>query len=329
MIRNFDKYKTFGRYKVLDDKVIFYNGGSGLSFKMKGARFKVDLANIGDPGSFRVFVDKNYNYGIQLPYNQSEVIISFETYEEVADPNGIHYVDIVKVNEANDNELQISNIHIYGKLLDYDFKYKYKIKVYGDSTIAGYGILAHEGPTSVKTNSSVKDFCFRALYELGADFDIFSASGWGLVFSKWTNPNEIGIIDFKDNLCVHSNEKWVEKDKTDLLIISLGTNDYSYIGLCDSMNRVNIFKETYKKLIDSELEKNKDLKILMIYGTLKEKDVYPLIEETYEYLKPFYKNLFIHKFDGDNSAIEHHAYVDKHEEMANELKEVITQIMDK
>ena len=169
MIKNFDKYKTFGRYKILDDKVIFYNGGSGLSFKMKGTSFKVDLANIGDPGSFRVFVDKNYNYGIQLPYNQSEVIISFETYDEPADPNGIHYVDIVKVNEANDNELQISNIHIYGKLLDYDFTYKYKVKEYKDGKATGNYI---EKEVEVATMFDINKTIMRCLVKNIAMFGL-------------------------------------------------------------------------------------------------------------------------------------------------------------
>ena len=53
------------------------------------------------------------------------------------------------------------------------------------------------------------------------------------------------------------------------------------------------------------------------------------VTATYEYLKPLYKNLFIHKFDGDNTAISNHAYVDKHDIMAKELIEVINQIMDK
>ena len=322
MLNNIEKLKFFGRYSIIDGNYYFYNGGSGLSFKMKGKGFSIGVTTKPENGYIYVIIDKDYAQKYKIPVKTPVSLFSL-------DDKKAHYVDIIKGNEANDNEMQINSLDINGELLDYDFNHKYKVKVYGDSTIAGYGILAHEGGASIHTNDSVKDFCFEALYELGVDYDIFSASGWGLVFSAWTNPNEIGIINFKDNLCVHSNEKWIEKEKTDLLIVSLGTNDYSYVDLCDSLNRVNIFKKTYKELIDSELAKNPDLKVLMVYGTLKEKDVYPLVEATYEYLKPFYKNLFIHKFDGDNSAIEHHAYVDKHESMAKELKEVINQIMDK
>ena len=66
----------------------------------------------------------------------------------------------------------------------------------------------------------------------------------------------------------------------------------------------------------------------MVYGTLKEEDAYYLSEETYKCLKPFYKNLFVHKFNGDNSGISNHAYVTAHDKMAAELKEVIKSLLD-
>ena len=322
MLKNIEKLKLFGRYAVIDGDYIFYNGASGISFKMKGTSFSIFVKTKSDKEFLYVIFDKDYENKAKIPLIRDEIRISF------ADDD-VHYVDIVKANEANDNELRITNLIISGELLDYDVSYKYKVKVYGDSTIAGYGILAHEGDVDITKCDSVRDFCFHALYELGVDYDIFSASGWGLVFSDYTNPKEIGIINFKDNLCVNSNVPWIEKEKADLLIVSLGTNDYSYVAKMDSLNRVNIFKNTYKSLIDSEIKKNPNLKILMVYGTLKEKDVYPMIEATHEYLKPYYKNLFIHKFDGDNSGLSNHAYVDKHDDMAKELKDVINQIMDK
>ena len=110
-----------------------------------------------------------------------------------------------------------------------------------------------------------------------------------------------------------------------MLIISLGCNDDSYISEEPKFRqeRIEIFKQKYKELIDIELNKNKNLKILMIYGTLNEKQAYYLYEETFDYLKKFYPNLYIHKFNGDSSAISNHAFVDAHDHMAEELKQVI------
>ena len=78
---------------------------------------------------------------------------------------------------------------------------------------------------------------------------------------------------------------------------------FSVIQEQPSLREENIkkFKEAYQSLIDSQIKLNKDLKVLMVYGTLNEKDAYYLYEETYKCLKPMYKNLYIHKFNGDSS----------------------------
>ena len=76
-----------------------------------------------------------------------------------------------------------------------------------------------------------------------------------------------------------------------------------------------------------EIKLNPNLKILLVYGTLKEEVAYYLYEKAYEQLKPIYKNLYIHKFNGNNTAISNHAYVTAHEKMSEELKNVIKTIL--
>ena len=161
------------------------------------------------------------------------------------------------------------------------------------------------------------------------NMNIMSASGYGLTFSAYTCPKSIGIYDFIEKVAVNSNVPWIDKNKYDILIVSLGCNDNSYIQEQPSLREENTkkFIEKYKSLIDSEIKTNSELKILMVYGTLKEEIAYHLYEKTYEHLKPLYKNLYIHKFNGDNSAISNHAYVAAHDQMAEELKAVIKDIL--
>ena len=99
---------------------------------------------------------------------------------------------------------------------------------------------------------------------------------------------------------------------------------YFYFG---NDRNVKVFIEKYQEVIDSEVMLNNEIKILMIYGTLKEEQAYYLCEQTYEYLKPLYNNLYIHKFDGDNTAASNHAFVTAHNRMAEELKAVIRSIL--
>ena len=317
---NNKKLKLVGRYIVKNGHYYIFNGGSGFSFKMKGKSFKASFNSSPKEGYYYIIVDRDYDGKVKISTSDS----GFYRFNN----EGTHYVDIVKANETSDNVFELKDLEIDGELLDYDHQYDYRVKVYGDSTIAGYGILSHNDEPSIHNCDAVRDFCYHALYGLNADIDILSASGWGLVFSAYTCPKNVGIIDYVDRVGVYQQNKWDDK-ACDLLIISLGTNDNSYIQ--ENINQkdqlVDTFIAKYKALIDMHVEENKDLKILMVYGTLKEEDVYYLIEKTYAFLKPLFPNLFIHKFNGDNTAISHHAYVKVHDIMSEELKKVIKEIM--
>lgn len=318
---DFKNIKLNGRYFKKDGYYYFFNGGSGFSFKMKGKGFKLLFDSDPIDSYFYVIVDRNYQ-------NKIKYLSSKNATEIVFDEMCIHQVDIVKANEANDSVLKLLNLEIDGELLACDFNYYKRVRVFGDSTIAGYGILAHVGNGSIDNSDAVEDFCYRALYELNADVDLFSASGWGLAFSMYTCPQHVGIIDYHSKVAVNKPNDWIDNSQMDLLIISVGTNDNSYIQNEPALRqeRIKEYIDCYQKLIDSELKLNKDLKILMVYGTLKEKDAYYLSEETFKCLKPLYKNLFIHKFNGDNTAVSNHAYVTAHKDMAIELKAVIESI---
>ena len=317
-----NKIKFIGRYALIDNYYRFFNGGTGFSFKMKGTGFSITLSCGADEGYFYIIVDHDYASKVKKEVTGKPIEFSFNK-------EGIHFVDIIKVNETVHNTLTLIDLDIHGEQLDFDYHYFKKVKVYGDSTIAGYGLLAHDGPGSVHNSDAVRDFCFHALYELNADMDIFSAAGWGLTFSIYTVPNNVGIIDYIDKCAIYKSNVWKDESGCDLLIVSVGTNDHSYIqeGLISREEGVDQFVNKYQELIESEIRYNKDLKILIVYGTLLEEETYYLNEEVYKRLKPIYPNLYIHKFHGDNTGISHHAYIDQHDKMSEELKAVIKEIL--
>ena len=318
---DFNKIKINGRYLSKEGFYYIFNGGSGLSFKMKGNSFIIAIDSSPIDSYFYVIVDRDYKGKKKYLSSKNGTTIKLD--------EDIHYIDIVKANEANDVTLKILDLSIDGELLDYDHDYSYRVKVVGDSTIAGYGILAHTGTGNIEVSDSVQDFCFHALYEINAYVDVFSASGWGLAFSIYTCPQRVGIIDYIDKVATNKNNEWIDNSKYDLLIVSVGTNDNSYISLNPILKqeRLKEYIDKYKLLLDKEIAINPDIKILMVYGTLNEKDAYYVSEETYKCLKPLYKNLYIHKFIGDNTAISNHAYVTAHEVMAEELKVVIKELL--
>jgi len=313
--------KINGRYILKNNHYIFYNGGSGFSFKMKGNGFVISFKAKPQNGYYYIIIDRDY-------INKTKVYTD-KPYRYSFKDNESHLVDIVKANEATANNFELEQFDVDGELLEYDHIYDKSVRVFGDSTIAGFGILEKSGEATVHNCDSVRDFCYHALYELNMKMDIVSASGYGLVFSAYTCPKNIGIYDYFDKVAVNSQVAWNDQNKYDILIVSLGCNDNSYIQEQPSLREQNIkkFIEKYQGLIDEQIKLNPDLKILMIYGTLKEESAYYLYEETYQKLKPLYKNLYIHKFDGDNSAISNHAFVAAHDKMAEELKSVIKTIL--
>ena len=321
MDMNLKNIKLNGRFYLDGDNLYIYNGGSGCAFKIRGNSFTVSINSTPNDGYFYIILDHDYSKKIKVSTKE-------KNYKYLLGDNNPHFVDIVKANEANDNVFKVAKIEYDGELLEFDESYNGLVKVYGDSTIAGFGILERNGAASIHNSDTIRDFCYHALFDLGFEMDILSASGYGLAFSAYTNPKTKGIFDYLDRVAVNQSIKWDDNSEPDLVIISLGCNDNSYIQEArDKENRIDEFKMKYKKLIDLQIEKNPSVQILMVYGTLNEEDAYYLYEETYDYLKQFYKNLHIHKFTGDSSAISNHAYVGAHDQMAQELKRVINEIL--
>lgn len=311
-----------GRYKKDKENIFFFNTGSGVSLCFQGKSFTFNLGSINKPCFVYIIKDFDFSQKEKFLVDKNESIkITF--HDDKA-----HYIDLVKANEAIDNTLVLKSIEINGKILKYAEKPNKYVKVYGDSSVAGYGILKHSGIPDYDTSDGVEDFCFRALYNLHFNYDIFCASGWGVTFSPYTNPMTVGIEKYRDRLCVKNEEKWVNQ-KADLLLFSLGTNDFSYINQNlsrkDELERK--FIDSYCEFVKKERELNPNAPVLMVYGSLKEECVYPLIEKTYIELSKVFDNLYIVKLPGNCDGIDYHCHVSHHKEMAEVLAEKIVSII--
>ncbi len=311
-----------GRCKKDKENTFFFNTGSGVSLYFQGKSLTFILASINKPCFVYIIKDFDYNQKEKFLVDKNGTVnIAFQD-------DKAHYVDLVKANEAIDNTLVLKSIEFNGKILKYTEKPNKFVKVYGDSSVAGYGILQHSGVPDYDTSDGVEDFCFRALYSLHFDYDIFCGSGWGVTFSPYTDPMTVGLEKYQDCLCVKNDEKWVSK-KADLLLLSLGTNDFSYINqhLDQKVELERKFIDSYREFVKKERKINPSVPILMVYGTLKEDCVYPLIEKTYTELSKIFDNLYIVKLPGDNDGIDFHCHVSHHKKMAEVLMKKITAII--
>ena len=147
-----------GRYKISENKISLFNGGSLISFKVKATSVTFQLSAIFNDCYIHIIKDLDYkNKEKYLIKNRQSLTINFH------DSNKEHIIDLIKANEASNNNLIIENITVKGDILPYKPSKDIFIKVYGDSTIAGYGILAHDGNGNIHNNDSVENFCFRSL----------------------------------------------------------------------------------------------------------------------------------------------------------------------
>ena len=320
---NLKKVETRGRFLKNGEFLKFFNIGSGINFWAKGKSVTFAVKMLDNDGYYYVIQDFDYAHKKKYFLEKNKTIYSAFFLQDKKP----HHFAIVKANESMNNSFEVGLLDTDGKIIRRKKPVKF-IKVYGDSTIAGYGILAHSGEGNIHNCDGVEDFCFRALFSLGFDYDIFAASGWGLAFSAYTNPKEIGIEKYTENLCVCSKKKWASKP-ADLLIISLGTNDQAYIDENPEKTQEfqGIFINSYKKILLKEYQKTTNLPVIMVYGSLIERHVYELVEKTYQELSKEFKNIHLLKLSGDNTAISNHSFVTAHEKMVEELKKTIIEVL--
>ena len=311
-----------GRYTTKHNELKFYNTGSGVSFSLFNNKVSFEIESKNNAGFIYIIHDFDYEHKEKV-FIENKKRFDFSFID-----NQIHNIDLIKANEAIDNYLIIKLISNNNESIEIEESNKKFVKVYGDSTIAGYGILSHDGEANIFTNDGVEDFCFRSLYSLGFDYDIFAASGWGLTFSIYTCPMTVGIENFQDKICVNSNINWNGKSP-DLLIISLGTNDFSFIQANDqnSEDLTIKFIKSYENFIKKEREKNPEIPVLMLYGSVKEENVYPLIKKTYSELSKKLKNIHLLKLSGDNSGLSNHSFYTFHKKMSEELSQKLKKLI--
>lgn len=132
--------------------------------------------------------------------------------------------------------LQITGVETDGEFLPLR-NYSMKIEFIGDSITTGEGLIGETGDQDWVPccMDSVNDYTYRTAEALGAEFRVFSMSGWG-VHTSWENNNRQVIPEFYETLCGMSAEgagaeygagdRWdFSRWRPDVVVINLGTND--------------------------------------------------------------------------------------------------------
>lgn len=326
--------KWNGRTLYNEDKSLnmVYHSASGFEVKFMGTKVTTRLyaTNYSDAAHrpyIVIVLDDDYDNMVRIGLNTRYTDL---TLVENINDNLEHKIALYKSTESIDSHIGVENIITDGEFISgIDIK-DHKIEFIAASSSTGYGNLASK-PSEAKTSANsdcMQAFAAITARKLNADFQIFSASGWGVKASLYANPGEniynaYKYYDFRGEAKDISYS--FNKFTPNVIVVNLGTNDYSYAnqaGISDAekLQRLEEFKAQYMAFIEYIHAIYPSAHIVLFHGLMNEnKAITSATEEMYEILLPKVKNLSIIKVSGDAQGSNSHPSVASHKSVANLL----------
>jgi hypothetical protein len=185
---------------------------------------------------------------------------------------GEHTIKLLKVTDPTRcPNAELKSVIFAGELItDREVKDKeLYIEFIGDSITSGYGTLNIDYPNdgTYTAMDGTLAYAYLLAKALDADYSMTSLSGYRLV-EHFIKDNEGEIADslyLKTAPTANAEEDYGFERKADIVVINLGTNDYS-------LNKgEQTFEEYYVKLLNAVKEKNgEDCKILCLYNVMND-----------------------------------------------------------
>lgn len=256
--------------------------------------------------------------------------------ELVADNDDIneHKVDLYKRCESLNSHIAIKEIKTDGVFIKKIVNKELKLEFIAASSSTGYGNLGNSssGKQTTSNTDALKAFAFLTAQALDADVNIFSASGWGCYASKWTDPVTLNVPDAYDYVDFKSTIPWIyEKYVPDVVVVNLGTNDYSYIKGFSGAEydaQMTAFQQKYISFLRHLHEIYPNAQIIVLYGLMNESDIYDVTEGIVEIAKADIPDLAVIKINGDALGYNSHPSVASHIIIARKLTAFIQGLLE-
>lgn len=198
-------------------------------------------------------------------------------------------VKIIHLSEANNGTIGVSEIKVSSDAPVPVTPAKEKdlaIEFIGDSITCAYGVEGKSASDqyTTKTENFMKSYAYLTAEKLGADYSAVSYSGHGIIsgYSNDGNRNTSSLVPpyYKNcgNLSNYAKPWDFTKKSNDVVVINLGTNDYSYVSK-DFDARSQEFTDGYEEFLETVRECNPDAYIICTFGIMGGQEMYPLIEQ--------------------------------------------------
>ena len=258
---------------------LFFNP-SGASFQGHFTGRKLCLSLYSDavqkdrPAYIRLTVDGKTRR-IRMPLGEKILQVDL--------PEGEHVFEVIKLTESANNCLGVSAAETDGVFLPMEGKKPLKIEFIGDSITTGFGVLCKEtyGEYKTKEQDVTKAFSYLTAKALDAEYQVVAAGGWPIYKSKYSN---YAIPDFYDNVDLTRNTQKCDHSAfvPDVVVVTLGTNDESYLADLPEAKRKKEraeVKRRFTAFVSKLLKYGKP--VVLVYGFFEYSDLKALTEEVW------------------------------------------------
>ena len=293
-----DTVKLIGRTYLAENGTLWCAlSGSGAEFEFTGKN--LDIMVEGDKISWS---GQRNNYTRIAIYVDGERVIDDMLNEGVkkytpisGDTEVTKTVKIVKLSETAMSCFGIMPIQLEeGASVKPAPKKAHSIEFIGDSITCGYGVDDEDATHSFATSTEdvTKAYAYKTAENLGAEYSMFSISGWGII-SGWTGDStqhpeqQIPLYYEKagfsyggfGDVQAQSLDWDFGRYQPELVVINLGTNDESYCKT-DEAKRAE-YVAGYVEFLKTVRRRNPDARILCVLGIMGDA-LYPCVEEAVE-----------------------------------------------
>ena len=284
--------KLLGRSYYTGEALWFGLTDSGVEFDFTGKKCEIDMSgtssafNATNGARVKVYGDGKVMFDECLTENKTKL----QTITLDFDKSGKHTVKVLKVSECPQNNVTIEEIRVDSDKITPSENGSHTIEFIGDSITCGYGVDGSLKETFVtSTEDGTKTYAYKTGEYFNADISCVSYSGCGAVsgYTFGDTPNTQNLMKDFYELTGHSwdqykplkttidNYKWSFDEIPELIVINLGTNDYSYTK--NNSDKKKQFRTAYKELIEMVRKNNPGSEILCVLG-LMGNDLYGDIE---------------------------------------------------
>ncbi len=287
--------KLLGRTLPCENGLLMSLSGTGVEFDYTGCGLDITLK----AGAASSVPDNDANYARIAVYVDGLRVIDTqlsvpETTLHIAESDTAHTsrIRLIKLSEAAMSLVYVDRIEIGDEESVNPVPVSdHKIEFIGDSITCGYGVDDEDPlhPFKTATEDVTRAYAYKTAMQLGADYSMFSASGYGIISGYTDDPdkrNEPELIppyyesmglshDSLPGMPDTQDIKWdFNRFRPDVVVINLGTNDDSFCQ--DDDVKQEEYTERYSKFLKVVRSRNLDAQIFCILGLMGDR-LYPCV----------------------------------------------------